>query len=58
MCFLQFEISDELLDDFEAATPTSFMDVTATPWFDLSTRTGRGLVLDNILAIVALEKVA
>ncbi|KAK4077625.1 hypothetical protein Purlil1_12263 [Purpureocillium lilacinum] len=47
MCFLQFEISDEYLDDFESTTPTSFIYVNSTPWYDLNTRSGREHVVAN-----------
>ncbi|KAE8152935.1 hypothetical protein BDV25DRAFT_137337 [Aspergillus avenaceus] len=52
MCFLQVDISDDYLSDFESPTPTHMLYVNATPWFDLSQRSGRESVLANICGIM------
>ncbi|POR34352.1 Uncharacterized protein TPAR_05433, partial [Tolypocladium paradoxum] len=52
LCFLQYEISDEYLSDFESTAPTSFIYVNSTPWFDLNTRGGRERVVANICAMM------
>ncbi|POR35254.1 Uncharacterized protein TPAR_04545 [Tolypocladium paradoxum] len=56
MCFLQFEISQEYLDDFESDEPRSFLYVNSTPWFDLSSKTGRGHVVSNICGMMRWAK--
>ncbi|KAL5350921.1 hypothetical protein ACLOAV_004494 [Pseudogymnoascus australis] len=52
MCFLQYEISSAYLEDFESTVPTSFMHVISTPWFDLSSKTGREQVVSNLCGIM------
>ncbi|CAG8002562.1 unnamed protein product [Penicillium salamii] len=56
-CFLDFEISDEYLQDIESHAPSSFLHVDSTPWFDLSSRSGREQVVLNLCCIMrwALE---
>jgi hypothetical protein len=41
VCLLQFDISDEYLENFEDDQPSSFIYVSSTPWFDLQTSRGR-----------------
>ncbi|KAI8710776.1 hypothetical protein NCS52_01537400 [Fusarium sp. LHS14.1] len=52
MCFLQFEISDQFLHDFESAAPSAFMYVNTTQWFDLSSRRGRESVVSNLCGLM------
>ncbi|CAG8386151.1 unnamed protein product [Penicillium salamii] len=52
ICFLDFEISDEYLQDFESHAPSSFLHVDSTPWFDLSSRSGREQVVMNLCGIM------
>lgn len=52
MCFLQIDISDDYIGDFESVAPTHFLYVSSTPWFDLSQRSGRENVTANICAIM------
>jgi len=52
MCFLQMDISDEYIMDFETTSPTHMLYVSATPWFDLSQKSGRESVLANLCGIV------
>ena len=37
-------------------TPSESLRVTATPWLDLSTRTGRECVFKNICGLIVLTK--
>ncbi|PNY26775.1 Uncharacterized protein TCAP_03288, partial [Tolypocladium capitatum] len=52
MCFLQFDISNEYLENFDSDAPTSFIYVNSTPWFDLSSKSGRSHVLSNLCGIM------
>ncbi|PLN86320.1 hypothetical protein BDW42DRAFT_159002 [Aspergillus taichungensis] len=52
MCFLQFDISDQYLSDFESASPSTFIYVTSTNWFDLSSRSGREQVVKNLSCLM------
>ncbi|KAI2741992.1 hypothetical protein DTO013F2_8655 [Penicillium roqueforti] len=52
MCFLDFEISDEYLLDFESDAPSCFLHVNSTPWFDLSSKSGREQVVMNLCGIM------
>ncbi|CAG8362076.1 unnamed protein product [Penicillium salamii] len=52
ICFLDFEISDEYVQDFESHAPSSFLYVDSTPWFDLSSRSGREQVVKNLCGIM------
>ncbi|PYH89685.1 hypothetical protein BO71DRAFT_103595 [Aspergillus ellipticus CBS 707.79] len=51
MCFLQFDISDDHLLDFEIGSPRNFIHVTSTHWFDLSSRSRREQVVQNLSCI-------
>ena len=52
ICFLQFDLSDDYIEDFESPAPTHFLYVSSTPWFDLSQRSGRENVLANLCGIM------
>ncbi|KAJ6081470.1 hypothetical protein N7499_006344 [Penicillium canescens] len=52
MCFLDFEITDEYLLDFESDTPSCFLHVNSTPWFDLSSKSSREQVVMNLCGIM------
>lgn len=52
ICFLDFEINDEYLQDFESDAPTCFLDVNSTPWFDLSSKSGREQAVMNLCGIM------
>ncbi|RSL77225.1 hypothetical protein CEP51_009257 [Fusarium floridanum] len=52
VCFLQFEITDAYLQQFDSESPSLFLHVHSTPWFDLSSRGGREHVLSNLCALI------
>lgn len=56
MRFLQFKIPDayvaELLADEGERDMTEFVELWATPWFDLKSETGRGNAADNIMGLI------
>ncbi|KAH7108782.1 hypothetical protein EDB81DRAFT_673295 [Dactylonectria macrodidyma] len=52
-CILQFEISNEYLQDFDSATPRSFIYVYSTPWLDISTKRGRENIVANLCRLMA-----
>ncbi|PLB50834.1 hypothetical protein P170DRAFT_455231 [Aspergillus steynii IBT 23096] len=52
ICFLDFEISAEYLHDFESDSPTCLLHVNSTPWFDLSSKSGREQVVMNLCGIM------
>lgn len=52
MCFLQMDLSDDYILDFESTTPTHMLYVSSTPWFDLSQKSGRENVLANLCGIM------
>ncbi|KAJ5804203.1 uncharacterized protein N7518_000506 [Penicillium psychrosexuale] len=52
LCFLQFEISDEYIEDFGLDLPSSFIPVVATPWYDLSSESNRKQVVLNLCALM------
>ncbi|OOF97364.1 hypothetical protein ASPCADRAFT_143774 [Aspergillus carbonarius ITEM 5010] len=52
MCFLQIDISQEYIQEFEDSSPTHFIHASCTPWFDLSQRSGREHVVTNICGIM------
>ncbi|PKY00727.1 hypothetical protein P168DRAFT_275162 [Aspergillus campestris IBT 28561] len=52
MCFLQMDISDDYLLDFEVTTPRHMLYVSSTPWFDISQRSGRESILANLCGIM------
>ncbi|KAG5788158.1 hypothetical protein H9Q69_012774 [Fusarium xylarioides] len=57
ICFLQFDVENEYIDELRfGVTPSQPLMVTATQWFDLSTKTGRECVLKNICGLMALAK--
>ncbi|KAE8155369.1 hypothetical protein BDV25DRAFT_146536 [Aspergillus avenaceus] len=56
MCFLQFDISDEYILDFEDESSANFLHVSSTAWYDISQRSGREHVLANICAIMRLAR--
>ncbi|KAI1009982.1 hypothetical protein LB503_011564 [Fusarium chuoi] len=57
VCFLQFNVESKYIDELGfGVTPSQPLIVTATQWFDLSTKTGRECVLKNILGLIALAK--
>ncbi|KAH7205369.1 uncharacterized protein BKA55DRAFT_530617, partial [Fusarium redolens] len=57
VCFLQFDVKNEYIDELRfGVTPSQSLMVTATQWFDLSTKTGRECVLKNICGLMALAK--
>ena len=52
MCFLQMDMSDDYMLDFDSPTPTHMLYVSSTPWFDLSQRCGRENILANLCGIM------
>ncbi|SCO54458.1 uncharacterized protein FFNC_15523 [Fusarium fujikuroi] len=57
VCFLQFDIKADYIEALRlGVTPSQSLRVTATQWFDLSTRTGRECVLKNVCGLMALVK--
>lgn len=54
LCFLQFEISDEYIQTFGSDSLSSFIHVTATPWYDLGSESNRKQVVLNLCAIMRL----
>lgn len=52
MCFLQMDITEEYLKDFDKADPTHMLHVFSTPWFDLSQRSGRKQIAKNLCGII------
>jgi hypothetical protein len=58
MCFLHFEITDTYIQDFESPTPTSFLYVNSTPWFDLTSKSGREQVVLNLCGIMRWARTA
>lgn len=59
MRFLQFKISDayvaELLAEEGERDMTEFVELWATPWFDLKSDTGRGNAVDNIVGLIVRQ---
>ena len=58
ICFLHFEITDSYLEDFESPTPASFLYVNSTPWFDLTSRSGREQVVLNLCGLMRWARTA
>ncbi|KAF4509910.1 hypothetical protein G6O67_001845 [Ophiocordyceps sinensis] len=56
ICFLQFDISQDYLDDLNSPTPTEFLHVSSTPWFDLCSKSGRQHLVSNICGLVRWAK--
>ena len=51
-CFLEFEISEDYLNDFESAAPVHFINVNSTPWLDLSSKNGRERFVLNMCGMM------
>ncbi|KAL4923027.1 uncharacterized protein BDV17DRAFT_25677 [Aspergillus undulatus] len=58
MCSLHFEFSADNLNNFESTTPSSFLYVTSTPWFDIDSRSGREQVVLNLCGIMRWARIA
>ncbi|KAL4968452.1 uncharacterized protein BDV14DRAFT_211649 [Aspergillus stella-maris] len=56
VCFLQFNISDDYVEDLQRLTPSQFLYVSSTPWFGLWHRSGREGVLLNICGLTRWAK--
>ncbi|KAJ0133125.1 F-box/WD repeat-containing protein 11 [Fusarium oxysporum f. sp. albedinis] len=57
VCFLQFDMKADYIEELRlGVTPSQSLRITATQWFDLSTRTGRECVLKNVCGLMALVK--
>lgn len=57
VCFLQFDVKNEYIDELRfGVMPSQPLMLTATKWFDLSTKTGRECVLKNICGLMAMAK--
>lgn len=56
MCFLQFDTDQDYLDNFDTGSPAGFIYVSSTPWFDLTTKSGRKHVVSNICGLTRLAK--
>ncbi|KAM3505739.1 hypothetical protein MY10362_002770 [Beauveria mimosiformis] len=52
VCFLQFDIPEEYLDDLESVTPTAFLQVSRTHWYNLDERGGRSNFVRIIRSIM------
>ncbi|KAH6840614.1 hypothetical protein B0I37DRAFT_408352 [Chaetomium sp. MPI-CAGE-AT-0009] len=56
MRFLQFKISDAYVEELVAGDGgrgmTNFVELWATPWFDLKSAAGRGNAVDNLVALI------
>ena len=59
MRFLQFKISDayvaELVAEEGERDMTEFVELWATPWFNLKSKTGCGNAVDNIVALIVRQ---
>ncbi|CEJ62668.1 hypothetical protein PMG11_11162 [Penicillium brasilianum] len=55
LCFLHFEITEEYLLNFESPSPSSFLHVNSTPWFDLDSPSGRRQVVLNLCGLMRRE---
>ncbi|KAH8743629.1 hypothetical protein F5883DRAFT_592361 [Diaporthe sp. PMI_573] len=58
ICFLEFKISQEYLDDFESDEPTSFLLVNSTHWLDLCSKSGREHLASNIRGLMYRARVS
>jgi hypothetical protein len=53
MCFLQFKIPMSYIAALAAQEKlTDFVELWATPWFDLQSPGGRGSAVDNLVALI------
>ncbi|KAJ6185812.1 hypothetical protein N7519_007113 [Penicillium mononematosum] len=52
ICFLEFKISDEYIQDLGSESPSSCITVVATPWYDLSSASNRKQVVLNLCALM------
>lgn len=52
MCFLQMDITEDYIKDFDKADPTQMLNVFSTPWFDVSQRSGRKQIVKNLCGII------
>ncbi|PLB54010.1 hypothetical protein P170DRAFT_451896 [Aspergillus steynii IBT 23096] len=55
MCPLHFEITSDYLNDLESLSPTSFLYLDSTPWFDLDSTYGRKQVVSNLCGLMRRE---
>jgi hypothetical protein len=56
MCFVHFEISKEYFSNFESLSPSAFLYVNSTPWFDLDSQSGRKQVVANLCGLMRRER--